>query len=130
LSIGTAASNEERRQREAQRVGLREDGHSAVEPLLSGRHREDPCEVPTISRFYGITIRMYFADHAPPHFHAVYAGAEAVIAIATGEVLRGAFPERALRMVREWASIHRDELAANWERTQLPAQPAPIAPLP
>jgi hypothetical protein len=24
--------------------------------------------VPTISRFYGIVIRMYFADHAPPHF--------------------------------------------------------------
>jgi hypothetical protein len=29
--------------------------------------------VPTISRFYGIVIRMYFSDHAPPHFHAVYA---------------------------------------------------------
>jgi hypothetical protein len=25
---------------------------------------------------------------------------------------------------------HRDELAANWERTQAPAQPAPIARLP
>jgi hypothetical protein len=24
--------------------------------------------VPTISRFYGIVIRMYFADHAPAHF--------------------------------------------------------------
>jgi hypothetical protein len=33
-------------------------------------------------------------------------------------------------MVREWASIHRDEQAANWERIQVPEQPAPIAPLP
>jgi hypothetical protein len=86
--------------------------------------------VPTISRFYGIVIRMYFADHAPPHFHAVYAGEEAVIAIADGAVLRGGLPDRALRMVREWAAMRRDELAANWERTQIPEQPAPIAPLP
>jgi len=86
--------------------------------------------VPTISRFYGIAIRMYFADHAPPHFHAVYAGDEAVIAITTLEVLRGALPDRALRMVREWASMHRDELTANRDRIQLPDQPVPIAPLP
>ena len=52
---------------------------------------------------------MYFADHAPPHFHAVYAGEEAVIGIATGEILRGGLPDRALRMAREWAPMHRDE---------------------
>jgi hypothetical protein len=56
---------------------------------------------------------MYFPDHAPAHFHAISAGEEAVIATATGEVLRGALPDRALRLVREWVSIHRDELAAN-----------------
>lgn len=28
--------------------------------------------MPTISFFYGIAIRMYFRDHAPPHFHAIY----------------------------------------------------------
>ena len=61
---------------------------------------------------------------------APYAGEEAVIAITTLEVLRGALPDRALRMVREWASMHRDELAANWERIQRPDQPVPIAPLP
>jgi hypothetical protein len=86
--------------------------------------------VPTISRFYGIVIRMYFADRAPPHFHAVYAGEEAVIVIATGDILRGDLPDRALRMVRESGSMHRDELTANWERAQVPEQPAPIAPLP
>lgn len=55
--------------------------------------------VPTISRFYGIVIRMHFSDHAPPHFHAVYSGEEAVIAIESGEVIRGGLPERALRLV-------------------------------
>ena len=48
--------------------------------------------VPTISRFYGIVIRMYFEDHAPPHFHALYSGDEAVIAIVDGAVLRGRLP--------------------------------------
>ena len=28
--------------------------------------------MPTVSRFYGIVIQMYFADHGPPHFHVIY----------------------------------------------------------
>ena len=28
--------------------------------------------MPTISLFYGISIRLFYNDHAPPHFHAVY----------------------------------------------------------
>lgn len=90
----------------------------------------DDSAVPTISRFYGIVIRMYFNDHPPPHFHAVYAGEEAVIAIANGELLRGTMPERALRMVRECTALHRHELSANWDRLQEPGQPIPIDPLP
>jgi hypothetical protein len=30
--------------------------------------------MPVIATFFGIVIRMYFADHAPPHFHAEYQG--------------------------------------------------------
>jgi len=37
--------------------------------------------MPTISQFLGILIRMYFNDHAPPHFHALYNEHEAVIRI-------------------------------------------------
>ena len=86
--------------------------------------------MPTISRFYGIVIRMYLSDHPPPHFHAFYAGDEVVVATATGELLRGDIPDRALRMVRERAAMPRDELTANWDRIQAPGQPLPIAPLP
>jgi hypothetical protein len=50
--------------------------------------------VPRISEFYGIVIAMYFDDHPPPHFHARYAGAEAVFVIATGEMLAGSLPPR------------------------------------
>jgi hypothetical protein len=65
--------------------------------------------VPTISIFYGIMIRMFFNDHPPPHFHARYGEFEATIAI---EMLEGDLPNRALSLVREWATIHREGLAA------------------
>jgi hypothetical protein len=60
----------------------------------------------------------------------VYAGDEAVVEIESGEIIRGQLPERALRLVREWASIRRDELNANWELVQIPDSPLPITPLP
>ncbi|MBT3222568.1 MAG: DUF4160 domain-containing protein, partial [Proteobacteria bacterium] len=28
--------------------------------------------MPELCRFYGIIIRMYYADHNPAHFHAYY----------------------------------------------------------
>ncbi|MGI0481802.1 DUF4160 domain-containing protein [Geminocystis sp. CENA526] len=28
--------------------------------------------MPVISRFYGIIIKMFFLDHNPPYFHAIY----------------------------------------------------------
>jgi hypothetical protein len=42
--------------------------------------------MPTISFFYGITIRMYLNEHPPAHFHAEYGDDEACISIATGEI--------------------------------------------
>ena len=74
--------------------------------------------MPEISRFYGIIIRMYFNDHNPPHFHAVYGGSEAVVDINTLAVLAGRLPPRAMGLVVEWASLHRDELLADWQRAR------------
>lgn len=37
--------------------------------------------MPTISVFYGIVIQMFWKDHAPPHFHALYSEYEALICI-------------------------------------------------
>jgi len=74
--------------------------------------------MPMISMFYGIAIRMYFQDHAPPHFHAVYADQEAQFDIATGELLVGKLPRVALRLDREWCDLHREELAENWRRRE------------
>jgi len=72
--------------------------------------------MPEVSRFFGISIRMYFDDHAPPHFHAIYSDAEVEVAVDPLGVLRGRFPRRALGMVLEWAALHRQELLDNWDR--------------
>ena len=61
---------------------------------------------------------MYADDHAPPHFHARYAENQALIDIATGEMISGSFPRRALRLVQDWAELHRDELLFNFEESQ------------
>jgi hypothetical protein len=89
----------------------------------------DPRGVPTISWFYGVTIRMYWADHAPPHFHAIYAGHEAVIAIETATVIRGVLPARAKALTLEWSILHREELLANWELCARNQTPKRIRPL-
>jgi hypothetical protein len=86
--------------------------------------------VPTISAFYGIVIRMFVKDHPPPHFHALYGGHRARIAISSGDLLDGELPPRAARLVREWASLHRPELEANWGRAERMEPVQPIEPLP
>ena len=72
---------------------------------------------------------MYFLDHDPPHFHAKYAGDEALIRIQPIGVTSGTLPPRALALVVEWATIHQDELLANWHRLHSDAPPSKIAPL-
>ena len=71
--------------------------------------------MPEVSRFFGISIRMYFDDHSPPHFHALYAGEEVEVGIRPIAVLRGSIPRRALGMVLEWAAAHERELLDNWD---------------
>lgn len=85
--------------------------------------------MPQISTFYGIVIGMYFNDHVPPHFHAMYAGSEATINIETGEIINGELPRRAYRLVREWVKMNREELQANWELARQPAPLNQIKPL-
>ena len=86
--------------------------------------------MPEISRFYGIVIRMFYNEHAPPHFHAVYAGVEVVIDIRTLAVIRGKLPARAMGLVIEWATLHQDELMQDWNRARQEDALMPIDPLP
>jgi hypothetical protein len=70
--------------------------------------------MPSVSRFFGIVIYMYFNDHLPPHFHAEYGGDEALYEIETLRVYSGKLPRRVHKMVIEWADSSRDELMENW----------------
>lgn len=74
--------------------------------------------MPIISSFFGIYIRMYFADHGPPHFHVEYQGQEALVGLQDGEVIDGRLPTRARALVRQWCLDHQAELAQNWENAQ------------
>jgi hypothetical protein len=74
--------------------------------------------VPIISTFFGIVVRMYFADHGPAHVHVAYQGHEALVAIETGEVIEGSLPRRAAALVRQWCLDHQPELAQNWANAQ------------
>jgi len=85
--------------------------------------------MPTISRFFGIEIRMHFSDHNPPHFHALYGDEEALVEIASLAVCRGWLPRRALVLVMEWAMLHRGELQENWESARANGSLREIAPL-
>ena len=86
--------------------------------------------MPELSRFYGIVIKMYFGDHVPPHFHAEYAEFEARIAIDTLAVLSGNLPARAMGLVIEWATLHRDDLQIQWQRAIALQALSRIDPLP
>ena len=85
--------------------------------------------MPEISRFFGIVVQMYYADHDPPHFHVRYAGQKALIAIESRTILRGSLSPRALALVTEWAAMHRMELMEDWALARAEAQLNPIAPL-
>jgi hypothetical protein len=87
--------------------------------------------MPTISIFYGIIIRMYFApeEHNPPHFHAYYQGKKAIVGINDCEVIKSNFPKKQNKMITAWAEMHQDELSANWEICQNGGNPYQIQPL-
>ena len=86
--------------------------------------------MPEICRFYGIVIKMYFADHAPPHFHAEYAEHEARFAIDSLAVISGDLPPRAMGLVVEWATLHQSELSGLWNRARRAEPLGRLDPLP
>ena len=85
--------------------------------------------MPTISRFFGIIIQMYFKDHNPPHFHAIYNEFKAVISIDDYSILEGDLPPKALGLIMEWAKSHQKDLQRDWELAKNMKELFPIDPL-
>lgn len=73
--------------------------------------------MPIISKFYGITIKMYFMqnEHNPPHIHAFYGEYVSVIDVNTLEEIKGNLPLKALKIVREWIEINKNEILEIWK---------------
>lgn len=71
---------------------------------------------------------MFYKDHAPPHFHAMYGEYVITVEIVSG-VINGRFPKRALRHVLEWLELHKDELLENWQLAEEKKPLKKIAPL-
>ena len=86
--------------------------------------------MPEVSRFYGIVIQIYFADHNPPHFHAFYGGEAVEIDIQRLAVMAGRIAPRALGMVIEWATLHQTELLTLFAQAQQNQPISKIDPLP
>ena len=93
------------------------------------RHRRDDESVPTISRFFGIAIAMFYDDHGFPHFPARHADGEAKVRIDNLEVADSTLGRRQLRLVLAWAELHQEELAENWRRARAGETLAEIEPL-
>ncbi|MGB6056917.1 MAG: DUF4160 domain-containing protein [Microthrixaceae bacterium] len=85
--------------------------------------------MPRLSEFYGIVIYMYFGDHNPPHFHAIYAEQEALVRIEDGALLGGEIPRTAARLVEQWRVLRKSELVENWRLAQEPAALLAVKPL-
>ena len=79
--------------------------------------------------FYGIVISMFYDDHAPPHFHAKYAGFKGIIDIHQLKMIKGDLPRRALELILDWAELHQSELLNDWHLCQEKQTPHKIEPL-
>jgi hypothetical protein len=86
--------------------------------------------MPAISQFYGIVIKLFFADQLPAHFHAEYQSYKAQISIRTGNLMEGELPAKQLKLIQAWAILHEEELLATFESLRLnPATWKKIRPL-
>lgn len=85
--------------------------------------------MPELSRFYGISIYMYYMDHDPPHIHVKYNSFEAVFSLLSNEMILGFVPNRVSKMVIEWMAINSGLLLDNWERCKIGLEINKIKPL-
>lgn len=81
--------------------------------------------MPVISRFYGITIKMYLRqkEHNPPHIHAIYGECIGMFSLEDGEMFEGDIPRKGREMVKEFIEHYRDRLLEMWEKQNFETLP-------
>jgi hypothetical protein len=93
-----------------------------------------------ISKFSGIKIYMFNADHIPAHIHVYYGELEVRIDILTGQYLKATtpaqqkdienFPSNILKDINLWRLIYLKDLKADWDLCMDGKTPNKISPLP
>ena len=71
--------------------------------------------MPTYFVIAGVKIELYFKDHNPPHFHAIFAEYDAIIEIQTARVIGGALPPVKRKIILKWAKENKQVLLAIWD---------------
>jgi len=107
-------------------------GEARPSRLFKINNQASGAEMPEISRFYGIIIRMFVEQNAPhhrPHFHAYYQNRSAVFGLDPIELISGQLSPKERRLVEAWAELHNEELGENWSRIRAGETVLKIAPL-
>ena len=73
--------------------------------------------MPVISRFFGITIKMYLRqkEHNPPHIHAIYGEYIGLFSLVDGEMFEGDLPLKEQQMIKEFIQYYRERSLEMWE---------------
>jgi len=59
---------------------------------------------------------MYYREHEPEHFHAEYRNMSGKFSFEGKMVVGNIRSRTALRLIRNWAALHQDELETNWKK--------------
>ena len=73
--------------------------------------------MPVISRFHGITIKMYLRqkEHSPPHIHAIYGECIGMFSLENGNMFEGDVPIKEQRLIRVFIEQNKKQLIEMWE---------------
>ena len=73
--------------------------------------------MPVISRFHGITIKMYLRqkEHNPPHIHAICGECIGMFSLEKGDMFEGDIPIKEQRLVRLFIEQNREQLVEMWK---------------
>ena len=72
---------------------------------------------------------MFYKEHEPAHFHAEHQEQHATFDFSGNSQAGSIQSKRALRLIREWAILHRSELETNWANLKAGRPLDKIAPL-
>ena len=70
--------------------------------------------MPEITRFYGIVIKLFFGDHPPPHFHALYGEYVGLFDIQTLEMYRRRPPAKSQETGPRMGSVAQKQTERQW----------------